>query len=157
MATALADLYGLARMVLGDRDTAWQLHEDSAIKAALQAVLRFGDLPGYALSADGLYCDPALAAPKDLKLLVYRSVLLFYQNMPDSYSIRTRAVSESFGSFREFVAKIEEEISLLENGAALFSGWQTYHGWVQGMAGLDLVKELCDVSVSVPVQTITIH
>lgn len=146
MATAISSFYPSLRHILGDTDSTAQQYEDAALLVGVQTIVRCGKLDDYALSTDGLSVEPDLTDPNDYALLLYHTAHSFVAPKPDTYSFRTRALSQSWsGATRDFLRGIEENIYQIENGD-MFDSWQSLDSWLTGMTGVHLLARLTEVT-----------
>jgi hypothetical protein len=143
------------RVILGDRDASFYMYEDAALDAGVRTAVRMGLVEGYSLATGNTAITPDVSEPNDLALLLYHTVKLFVQSAPDSQSYRTRAISESMGAYKRFLAELEQSIHELENGT-MFSSWQNFSTWSMGLFGADLWSLLSDVTVDRPVATVNV-
>jgi hypothetical protein len=137
--TPLADLYDAVWHLLGDIDEEGREYPESSIRTGLQTMLRMGKLKGYALTATRLGITPPLTDPNDMALLLYETVLSFKAPEPDRSALRTRAVSMSQGSNRDFIRSIEENIHEIKNGT-MFGAHNDFGNWLALECGLDLFQ-----------------
>ncbi len=110
-------------------------------------------MPGYAVDTDQSQLTPEVTDPNKWALVCYHTVKGFVDNNPDRYSYKTRAVGESFGSWRNFLDELKINIYKLENGC-MFSTWQTYYTWLAGMSGLPLGLVMARLNVRAPFYTV---
>lgn len=155
MATLISDFYEPIRFILGDRDSTVRLYDDSAISAGVRSSIKMNYLPGFTLTGDLLSVTPDVSDPNDYALLVLKIARSFVAPNPSRYSYKTRAISESFGDYKQFIAMLDESLHELENGV-MFAGWQMFKGWWEGMFGVSLVSVLTQVNVKAPWRTLTI-
>lgn len=146
--TAISDYLETLRVLLGDHDATVRQYPDEVLAAAVRTCIRLNRLPGYTLASD-LEITPALTDPNDWALVAYHTVKLFVANNPDRYSYKTRAMSETFGSWRVFLDELDRNIYKLKNGK-MFSSWQTYYTWLNGAVGLPLDYVLTNLTVRAP-------
>lgn len=155
MATAITDLYPYLRHLLGDRDSAIQEYEDAALLTAVRTAIRTNALPNFSLTSDSNSITPAVSDANQFALLLYRVVRSFAAARPDRRSVRTRAFTETEGSWRTFLHELENDIHRLENGD-LFSGWQSFYGWLEGVSGLSVGHLLTEVQTTGTIRTLSI-
>ncbi len=160
MSTPLTDFYDALRSVLGDLDATVRVYEDDSLLKGLRTVIGCGKLSGYTLTSDRLGITPEIPTdgsgdPNKFALLLYHTALLFVGPTPDRFSFRTRAYSESSGSVREFIFKLEEMIHELESGSA-FGSWQMFEGWYAALAGRSLWEGLTEVTTEQPMNEISV-
>lgn len=148
-ATAIADLYETIRWLLGDHDPTVPQYVDSQLASAVRGCIRLQRVPGYALTPDLAAITPALSDPNKWALVCYHVVKGYIDSNPDRYAWGTRALRESFGSWRGFLDELKLNIYRLENGA-MFSGWYNYYTWLAGMSGLPLDLVLTQLNVRAP-------
>jgi|HubBroStandDraft_1064217.scaffolds.fasta_scaffold226593_1 hypothetical protein len=131
-----------------------QQYSDTVLMQGVQSVFQMNKLPGYMLTAPGATtCTPDILAPgtnpNNFAQVVYETLRIFIMSMPESYSYRSRAFSEKFGSPKNFLLSIETDLYKIKNGSR-FGSWQSYHSWVAGMAGLPVGLILTNVNVNAP-------
>jgi len=143
--SALSEFHDPLRVILGDRDASVQVYDNTALSNAIKLVINMGKLEGYSM-ADANNITPAVKLGVDYALLCYETAILFAQNQPSAYRYRTRAFSEAFGNYDEFLNRIEEEIHKLRNGEP-FLGWQTWAGFIRGQDGLSFGNQTTSVDV----------
>lgn len=131
MSTLITDLYEPLRHLLPKETT----YEDTALLAGVRAMIGMGKLPDYALTPDRLEITPALTDPNDYALLLYHTALSFVQSKPSQYSWRTRALSETVGSYATFVRQLDQHLYELEHGT-MFESWTSLHTFLAGIDGL---------------------
>ncbi len=147
--------YDPVRAILGDFSTVSRRYEDSAIASVVRTVLRLGKVPGYTLTADQLGITPAITTPKPLALLIYNAAKTLLLPNVAEYSYRTRAISERFGSQKNFLFDLENALYDEEHGE-MFYTWQMFYGWVHSVTGINLWELLTEVKFNTPVATVTI-
>lgn len=157
---AIELVYPTLRVALGDWDPSVQQYSNGTLLNAVRAAVQLRRLPAVTLSADQNSVTPDLAAasadPNQFALLVLHSCRLFQLPANGRYSFRQRSgVSESFGGNKDLLQTLEYEIHNLENGTA-FLGWQSYHAWMSGMAGLPVGLELTHINVAAPFFTVSL-
>jgi hypothetical protein len=141
--------------LLGDLDASVYQFSNSNLDVGVKTMVRMGKLSGFTLSQDSLSVTPSVDNPNDYALLLYETVRSFVAGNPDSYSFKTRAVGERFGSCSTFLAELEQNIHELRNGT-MFDGWQGFIGWVRGMGGLDPMALMTRLTVDAPIQTVSV-
>jgi hypothetical protein len=151
--STLAEFRKPIRVILGDRDPSVYLYSDTALDDAAEVAIRMGKLEGF--TTDGTNISPAITNANHYALLTYEVVKMFVDANPDRYSFKTRAVSESFGSWRDFLFAIEENLHALRNGT-MFSGWSDLHSWLTGVARLPWPLSVTEVEQSAPLTTVRI-
>jgi len=154
--TPITELQEPIRAVLGDRDPEIPLYANSAIEGAVRTAVRMNFAKGYTLTPNRLNITPDLTDPNAFALLVYRVAVMFIAPNPSFQGYKTRAMSETFGSYRDFMNHLEDVIHRLENGEAMFSGWQHFTGWFEGLHGLCLPALMTEVKVDGSWQTLTV-
>lgn len=156
MATAISDFYASLRHILGDIDSDAQTYEDAALLVGVQTVIRCGKLTDYTLSTDNLSITPDVTDPNDWALVLYHTAHSFVAPKPESYSFRTRALSQTVsGATRAFLSTIEENIYDIENGE-MFDSWQHFGSWLQGMTGVNILTRLTEVTAVDNLNSVTI-
>lgn len=153
--TAITDFYETIRFVMGDNDASVQVYPDSVLLKAVRSVIKLNKVPDYAVTEDGLSLTPAVSDANDFALVVFHVCRAFVAGNPDRYSYRTRAIGESFGSWKDFLATLEMDIHKLENGT-MFSGWQSYYSFMAGISGLPVQDILTRFKVNAPFQSATL-
>lgn len=150
--TLLTELYEPVRFLLGDNgsESAMFQYSDGSLAGALRTAISLNKLKGFCLTPDKLAVQPELSDPNKFALLIYHTVKLFVDPQPSGYHYKTRAVSETFGHWRDFIRTLESEIHHLENGA-MFSGWMNYYTWLQGISGLPLGQLLTQLNMRSPI------
>jgi hypothetical protein len=141
--------YRPLRVMLGDFDPDARQYPDEVLRDAVKTAVQLNKLPGYTLSVDEAAVEPEFRDANQFALLTYHTAKLFVQAMPDRFSFRTRAYSESAGSMLRFLTTLEAEIDAIENGTR-FEGYQNYYSWLHGMAGLPLGEILAGFDVQAP-------
>ncbi|MDE2107416.1 MAG: hypothetical protein KGL39_60025, partial [Patescibacteria group bacterium] len=142
--TKLSDFYDDIRALTGDFKK--RLYEDSAIRDTMRTMLRLGRvktedctggtrwLPG----PDGNTITPAIG-PNDVvpySLLVYHAAhALVLPNM-ESYSYRTRELSERFGERKDFLFNLQNVLHELENGEGIWSNITGLRSWLFTVNGI---------------------
>lgn len=154
--TNLTEFHECLRAVLDDNDPDAPQYEVATLSKTLRSVVRMGQLPGYTLTADRLEITPAIATARDFALLVYKSARMLVAPRPALYQFKTRALTETFGNYRQFLDHLEETIYALENGEAMFSSWQNFAGWFQGLYGISLPALLTNVNITAPINTVQV-
>lgn len=154
--TAIHELFEPVRAVLGDLDREFRRYADAELSATIRSAIRLGKHPDFALSANRLGIEPDITDPDDFAVIVYEVARMFVAPNPDRYEYQTRALKERFGSYEAFMAHIDKTLFRLVNGGGMFSGWQSYYEWMQGMHGLPLGAVLTDVRVTAPVATVVV-
>jgi hypothetical protein len=156
MSTLISEFRDPLRHLLGDRHASVYQYSDGNLDAAVKTMVKMGKLAGFALTPAQDAVTPDVSDPNDYALLLYETVRSFVAGNPDRYSYRTRALSETFGRWREFLDYLETNIHELKNGA-MFDGWQSFAGWWRGNVGEDLLEVMTRVEVQAPVQTVTVN
>lgn len=152
--TAISDFYEAIRFILDDNDDDIKTFTDDALLRGVRTVLKMGKIKGYTLGNDNISISPDLTNPNAFALVCYHVCKMSVDARPDRYSYRRRAVSESFGSWRNFLMSLENEIFHLENGV-MFDGWQNFYSWMEGVSGVPLQQLYADLKINIP--TITAH
>lgn len=153
--TAIADFYETIRFLLGDHDATVQQYPDGVLLKAVRSTIRLQQIPGYAVAPDQVNLTPEVTDANHWALIAYHTVKAFVDNNPDKYSYKTRAMSESFGSWRDFLDELKTNIYRLENGT-MFSTWQSYYTWLSGISGLPLDLVLTRLSVRAPFYDVSV-
>lgn len=154
--------------MLDDWDPAVRRYPDAVLDSGVVTVTSMGLLNrsclapagGFTITPDGGNITPDIisADPKspDLFALVcYRTTKLFLDPKPSRSSFRTKSVSAMTGDVFRYLQDIEAEIHTLENGPALFEGYQSYWSWINGINGLPLGEILAQFKLSSPLWTAT--
>ena len=153
--TAIAEFYETIRFLLGDHDATIQQYPDAVLVQSVRLIIRLNKVPGVTVATDVTQLTPAITDPNQWALVAYHTVKGFVDSNPDRYSYKTRAIGESFGSWRNFLDELKLNIYRLENGT-MFSGWVKYYTWLAGLAGLPLGLVLAQLRVRAPVYTVGI-
>lgn len=151
--TSIAEFYETIRFLLADRDTTIQQYPDAVLAASVRSCIRLQRVPGYAVDTDPTQITPAVTDVNHWALIAYHVVKGFVDSHPDRYSYKTRAIGESFGSWRQFLDELKLNIYRLENGT-MFSGWFSFYTWLSGMSGLPLNLVLAQLNVRAPFYTV---
>ncbi len=155
--TPLRAFYEPVRAFLGDFDDTLRRYDDRAIDAVVRSLVQCGQFSGYTVTADFQKVAPAVSDPRLFGLLVYKACETFAAPESQSYSYRTRALSESFGDNKMLIWRLEQLRSELENGEnGMCSSWQSFLPWAKSITGINLWAQLSEVNVRAPVATITI-
>jgi len=154
MSTPLSEFREPLRHLLGDRDPATYQYSDANLDVGTRTVVRMGLVEGYSMTADLLSVTPAVTDANAYALLLYQTVKSFVASQPDSYSYRTRALSEQFRGARDFVSTLELNIHELKNGT-MFMGWQQFAGWFASLTGTNPWENLISLELDAPTQTMT--
>lgn len=154
--------------MLDDCDANVRRYSDSTLDSGVATVTQMGLLnrsmlatsTGFSLTPDGGNITPDIVStdPKsaDLFALVcYRATKLFLDPKPSRHSWRTRDMGVQTGDVYRYLSDLEAEIHRLENGSALFEGYQSFWGWTQGIAGLPIGEILAQFKLSSPLWTAT--
>jgi hypothetical protein len=147
--TPISDFYETIRFLIGDRDTTVQMYSDAVLLQSVRSCIRLQKISGYAVTADLKQITPAVTDVNAWALVAYHTVKAFVDSHPDKYSYKTRAIGESFGSWRNFLDELKLNIYKLENGT-MFSGWQNYYTWLSGVSGLPLEMVMANLTVRAP-------
>ena len=91
--------------------------------------------------------EPGKKYPVFLGMTTYA---LFLRPQRSRYGYRTRAISETFGDIHRYVEALEAEVHRLNNGEALFQGYQSYFSWLSGISGLPVGEILAQFDVESP-------
>lgn len=136
MATEISEFYEPIRSVMGDRSVDAPLYSDAALAAAVRSAIRMNKLRDYTLTANREGITPTIDDPNRFAELVLKICLQFAAGNPDRYSYRRRPISESFGSWKEFIGYLHGELHALENNGVMFSSWQECRVWWCDRLGL---------------------
>ncbi len=147
--TNISDFYETMRYLLGDRDSTVRQYPDAVLAAAVRSCIRLQKIPGYGVAPSQTEITPAVSDPNVWALVAYHTVKGFVDSNPDRYSYKTRAIGETFGSWRQFLDELRSNIYTLENGA-MFSSWQNYYTWFSGVSGLPLEHVMANLTVRAP-------
>ncbi len=82
--------------------------------------------------------------------MTVNTVKLFLDPKPDFRMFATKAVKSSTGNVFRYLETLEAEIERLENGDAMFDGYQSYFSWMGGMQGLPLGEVLAKFTIGSP-------
>lgn len=150
----MTDFVEPVRAILGDFRQPFK-YEDSAVLAVLRTVLRCGLVTGYSTTPDMMGVNPVVTDARSLAVLVHKAAKMFVMPNAAAYSYRTRALSESFGNQRDFVFQLEAALYDLEQGD-MFHSFQSWHSWVNGVAGVNVWGMMTRMNVNSPVASVTI-
>lgn len=147
------------RLMLEDWDaTVPQRYPDTILTQGVQTIVQTGQLNnsiyslpvGYTLTPDRTGIQPDIADPNLFALAIDCTALLFLRPQRSRYGYRTRAISETFGDIHRYVEALEAEVHRLNNGEALFQGYQSYFSWLSGISGLPVGEILAQFDVESP-------
>jgi len=151
MSAALTDWYEPMRVLLQDRDPGARLFENATLRDAVRMVVASARIPGLSLTGDRLALELAgetlAIGTTKYALILLLAVKYMTAYTPDSYSYRTRALSEKFGSIASFNAMLDDEIYFLEGNGAMAGAWQRFAGWYEAHTGLNFWKQQTEVTV----------
>ncbi len=154
--TPIPFLYPTLRVLMEDYTAPYQ-YPDATLLQGVTGMLLMNKLPGYS-SPDGANITPDIVGANVnpctganlFALAIYQTVKLFYMPKPDLAAYGDRTVKTKYsGAAKRFLTHLELEIDALIN-CAKFDGWQSYHNWVAGMAGLPVGLTLTNVNVRAP-------
>ena len=145
----ISDFYETLRYLLGDRDATIQLYPDAVLLGGVRSCIRLNQIPALSVGVDNVSLTPEITDPNQFALVAYHTVKGFVDSHPDRYSYKTRAMGESFGSWRTFLDELKSNIHRLESGE-MFAGWYNYYTWLAGVSGLPLGLVLTELSVRAP-------
>lgn len=154
MGTPVSDFYETIRFLLGDHDATVRQYPDEVLGAAVRSCIRLQRVPGISVASQ-TDLTPEVTDPNKWALVAYHTVKGFVDSNPDRYSYRTRAIGETFGSWRNFLDELGRSIYKLENGK-MFSTWQSYYTWLAGASGLPLVTLMANINVRAPFYNVTL-
>ena len=152
--SALTDFCDPIRAVMGDFRAPFQ-YEDSAIASVVRSVVNMGQVPGYAVTGNGLAVTPSVTDPLGLLLVVHKSCRTLLRPNLKAFQWRTRAMSTRQGEQRDFLRELENLIYYAEAGSGM-SSFQSYYAWVNSLQGINVWGLLTEMKVSGPVATVTI-
>ena len=154
--------------MLDDWDPAVRRYPDSVLDQGVSTIVLLGRLNrscaappgGFSLTPDGSSITPDVvsASPKSADLFALgclHTVKLFLEPKPDRAAFRTKPLSHSTGNVYRYLAALDSEIHTLENGDALFAGYQSYYSWITSMAGLPLGEVLAQFNLQSPLWSAT--
>lgn len=151
----VADFVPVLRLLLNDLNPTVQEFATSTLTSGVVAVIKLNEAPGYYLSPDQSTVLPAFCNPNAFALISYKTARLFVTGTPSKYSFKSRAFSESIGSYRDFIFDLDRHIYEIENGE-MFSGWQMFYGFLSGISGLSLLEVFTTMRVNSPFYSITL-
>ncbi len=151
--TAIADTFELMRALLGDFKK--RRYEDEALASVVRSCIRMGKVPGYRITANNRFIEPAIASPRELALLVLNGAKMMVMPNAAAYSYRLRSMSESFGEQKLFLFDLETQLADAEGGRVFYT-FQSFYGWVAGTAGVNVWALMTDMNVLAPVGRVTI-
>ena len=139
------------RAVLGDFPKLGKhRYEESTVTRMVRALVQMGELDGYVLTPDLNGIAPVITNPKIFGALIYKAAKRLLLPNAAMYSYRTRAMSESFGEQKAFVADLENALYDLEN-PTMFRSYQTFYAWLGGVVGLDIWTMMTKMKVDAPI------
>jgi len=139
------------RAVLGDFPKLGKhRYEESTVTRMVRALVQMGELDGYSLTPDLTGIAPVITNPKIFGVLIYKAAKRLLLPNAAAYSYRMRAMSESFGEQKAFVADLENALYDLQN-PAMFRSYQTFYSWLGGVVGLDIWTMMTKMKVDAPI------
>jgi hypothetical protein len=133
MSTPISTLRAPVRCLLGDLsdEDSEQSFKDSAIDRGLNTAILFGRLnnPLTTYVTDGTTISPDVTDPKSVLLLCAHVALMFIQAQPDRMSLRTRAFSQSVGSYRDLAKTLERMVREIE-GNGMIESFRSFEMWL---------------------------
>lgn len=154
--------------MLDDWDPTVRRYPDPTLDSGVATVVQLGLLNhsiltpagGFTLDPSGQYITPDVVtgnpkSPDLFALVCYRTVKLFLSPKPSRFGFRTRSLSSQTGDVYHYLSELEGEIHTLENGPALFDGYQSYWSWINSVSGLPLGEILAQFKLSSPLWTAT--
>lgn len=156
MSTPISNFIEPIRFLLGDHDddADARLYEDAAYLRGLRVAINSGMLPGFTMVGSD-QVTPDVTTQAHYAILSAKVAYHFASSVPSRRRIRTRAWSEEIGDFKELTLALEKLVFDLENGN-LFSGWQSYAGFLEGYRGLtDKWAWMTRLTLDAPWATVT--
>jgi hypothetical protein len=151
----VTDCFPVMRVLLNDLNVNVPEFANATLQSAVAACLSLCQVPGYSLTPDQTQITPAFPGPKGFALVCFKSVRLLITGTPSKYGFRTRALSETFGSYRPAIMDLDKYIHDLVDGE-MFSGWQSFYGFLSGISGLSLLEVFTEMRVDSPFYSITL-
>lgn len=127
-------------------------YEDSAVAKIVRALVQMGELDGYGLTPDLSGITPVILNPKIFGVLIYKAAKRLLLPHAAAYGYRMRAMSESFGEQKGFVADLENALYDLQN-PTMFGSYQSFYSWLGGVTGLDVWTMMTQMKVDAPIAT----
>lgn len=152
--TPVTDFLLDVRVLAHDLDLVHPELEDAVISAGVKLTVRSGRLTGYTVSGDNI--SPDVSNPNHWFLIGALTAKMFVGGEPDSFSSRVRPHSMSIGGRKNQLAELDEWITKANSGA-MFSGWNSYLSWLEGISGVPSTwLHLTRLRISAPFDTITL-
>lgn len=155
MSTPVSNFYEPVRAFLDDFNTTVQKYSDTTIASVVRAIVNCGEMPGYTMQ-DHANIAPGVNDMRVFGQIVYRTCIRLVAPRTSAYSYRTRAISESFGSSREFLMSLESALLDSENAGVSFNSSLDFASWAKSVTGVDIWAGLTDMNVNAPVATVSI-
>jgi hypothetical protein len=111
--SAYSEFYKFVRCLAGDHDAFIHDIEDAQIDAAIETLVRSGQIAGYVIEEGAI--TPDVKDGRDFALLVHKAAKMFTAQLTP-YAAATRSYSERFGSPTEHVWLIFQTCYDLEHG-----------------------------------------
>lgn len=154
--------------MLDDWDPAIRRYPDSVLDSGVKTIVQMGLLNrsvcappgGFKVTPDGGNITPDVISdnpksPDLFALACYRTTKLFLDSKPSETVWGTRAFRSKTGNYFRYLQELEAEIHTLENGAAMFEGYQSYWSWMNGISGLPLGEILAQFKLGSPLWSAT--
>jgi hypothetical protein len=104
----ISGFYDPVSFILGDHDPACPDVEDPAIARGIKFIVRDGELPGYAVTGDGIL--PEVTVAKDYRLTLFTD-RAFRASELDSKAMRVRPHVWSKGGYKTFLTILDLAIA----------------------------------------------
>lgn len=150
----VADTFPVLRVLLNDINVV-QEFANATLQQAVASCLLLNQIPGYSLTPDQTQITPAFPGPQGFALVCFKSARLLLTGTPTKYGYRTRALSETIGSYRPSIMDLDKYIHDMCDGC-MFDSWQSFYGFLSGISGLSLLEVFTNMQVNSPFYSITL-